>query len=74
MGDIESSSNTDYYGNLVSKNNICLASNSQVNGALMATNTVDLASNITVVSSSTTTTGMPQNANPPITTYMEASW
>lgn len=74
MGDIESSSNTDYYGNLVSKDSICLASNSQVNGALMATNTVEMASNTTVVSSSTTTTGMPQNANPPITTYMEASW
>lgn len=74
MGDIDGSSNADLYGNLVAKDNICLASNTSVNGALMATNVVDLASNVTVVSSSTTTTGMPQNANPPITTYMEASW
>lgn len=74
MGDIDGSSNADLYGNLVAKDNICLASNTNVNGALMATNVVDLASNVTVVSSSTTTTGMPQNANPPITTYMEASW
>lgn len=80
-GDIHSAGDIDFtgsnirtYGNLVARGDVCMPSNVYIEGAVMATGTVDMASNTKVVNTSSSSTGVAQAANQPITTYSEASW